>query len=1362
MCRTTPAKHRAVTLCISLLLAALLASGAAAQEKAKPRKTPGVKPSAVLVIKTSRSAKPALEAFERRYGRERFDCLITGEDVDAARLARAKVVFLEHPSQPFLERVKEPMLAAIENGLLVLSDVPEVVQRAWGVEVPLPLTRRLMAYWQNGGEENMRNFFAALYLEAGGLDAGGSKEIEVEPAKELARMGVYHPDAPHTFADMQAYLAWYRKAKPAQKELAVVTFFQSYLRNEDLDFVDAMLRALEKQGLAAAGAFGWPLHSTKDLYNQSADDPLKVSLSFTLSLSKPEDATFLEEQNVHVISLMTTRESYDEWAASDRGVPVERVNTSLASPERNGATESILVATTEADPGTGLARTAPIAERVEMAAARARRWVELGRKANAEKRLVMLYYNNPPGKGNLGASYMNLPPSIRAVLAKLREEGYDVGEEIPSEASILAQLETVGRNVETWAPGELDAMVKRGGVLLPVSTYRRWFKDLPQAFKELMLSRWGEPEKAELMVWHSREGKPYFVIPGLALGKIHLGPQLLRASFAEYTNVQHSKTLPPHHGYVAAYLYYRHIWKADAVLHMGRHGTLEWLPGKNAGQAGWDCSEVILGDLPNVNYYIMDGGGEAIQARRRGAAVDLSHLTPMIVQAGKEDRFAALAETLLQWRDTRENSPALAEEYAIKAMPLLKSSGLDKQLALAGLAREEQLERASAFLEELEDATLPLGLATLGEMPTPERQEAGLQAYLRSAFGVEDLRRVSRWFSRWTAAVFRGAAPEVPSEMQGEIRERIFRAMDDAHGWLARLRDSPDRELAMLPRVLRGEFLPSGIVGDPLGVPDALPSGRNLHQGDPALLPTKAGWELGKKLAKQLLEGHKERNGRYPERISMVLWSGETGRHEGAMEAEALYLMGVEPEWNARGIPDRLKLIPEGELGRPRVNVVFTASGLYRDSLGDKIVLLDRAARLAAASGDNAISRQNRAVQAALVATGVPAEEAAGLAAARVFSTAPGAYGLGLEKMVEQSRDVDEAETMAQLYLTKMNFVYSEKTWGGSAPKLLENQLSGNESIVHSRSSNLYGAVDNDDVYQWMGGLRIASEAAGAKPELMMQNVRQPGREKTESARDFLAKELNARNWNPQWLKEMQKEGYAGAREMSKAVEYLYGWQATAPETLAPEVWKKTYDVYVADEYNLGLKGFFDGSNPAMRQNLLARLLEVDRQGTYRFSEEERSRMVGEYVRLVSQNGVACSANVCGNRKLQLSVAQEAQRMVESAGDRVLSSEDLAQFTRRFDEAAKPASRDVQRWREQSQNPPETLPEKQQDWRVNLVRVKNFTVHARKVISENPLVAGGVAFGLVLFGLLVALQKRRRGMEWAELQITALPSESDA
>lgn len=465
---------------------------------------------------------------------------------------------------------------------------------------------------------------------------------------------------------------------------------------------------------------------------------------------------------------------------------------------------------------------------------------------------------------------------------------------------------------------------------------------------------------------------------------------------------------------------------------------------------------------------------------------------------------------------------------------------------------DEAMEKAISFLDTIEESPLPLGLPTLGQPPSEDRMRAGLEAFVGNGFMPDEDKLVAPYIKQWSDAIFEGRDIVVPSDLPEKTRAKSVASIAEARTWIANLRISPARELDELPKVLHAEYLPSGPVGDPLNVPDGLPTGRDLHQGDPNMLPTRAAWELGQRMGNELLARYKKDHGGYPDHISMILWQGESGRTQGAMEAEALYLMGIQPEWNGRGAVDRVSLIPDAKLTHPRVNVVFTASGLYVDGLAEKIIMLDRAARMAAATGENALSRQNRETAKALMATGMSAEQAAEYAGARVFSTAPGNYGFGLSNMVEQSRDVDEHQTMADLYLSRMNYVYTEKTWGTTVPKLLQNQLKGNQVVLHSVTSNLYGAVDNDDVYQWMGGLRIASEAAGAHPELVINNLRHTGHEKVEGARDFIATELNARNWNPRWISEMQKEGYAGAREMTKAVEYLYAGRQLPPRPSRP------------------------------------------------------------------------------------------------------------------------------------------------------------------------------------------------------------------
>ncbi|MGC4083062.1 MAG: cobaltochelatase subunit CobN [Vicinamibacterales bacterium] len=431
---------------------------------------------------------------------------------------------------------------------------------------------------------------------------------------------------------------------------------------------------------------------------------------------------------------------------------------------------------------------------------------------------------------------------------------------------------------------------------------------------------------------------------------------------------------------------------------------------------------------------------------------------------------------------------------------------------------------------------------------------------------------------------------------------------------------------------------------------------------DTALIPTKAAWAVGKRLAEQQIARFKADTGRTLEKLSMVLWYGETARSRGVMEAEAMWLMGVEPRWNARNIVDSLRLVPDAELGRPRVDVLYTVSGIYRDGFGDKILWLDRAARLAASAGDNAISRHDREVKAALMKSGVPEAQAEQAATARVFGAAPGMYGVGgIEQIVSRSLDDGEEKGIADMYLHHMNHAYSEKLWGAEVGTTLTEQLKGNDALVHSRTTYVYGALDNDDFYQFAGGLNAALKAVnGTAPQFYVNNQRADGHERIETFRRFLVGELTTRYWNPKWIREQQDAGYAGARQIIKEMEHLYGFQATSKEQVDGALWQKSYDVYVADEHGLDMDAFFEKANPYVRQWQLARLLEVDRQGSYRFSDAERGVLIDKYVKSVVAHGAACSSNTCGNLRLHQYIAEQAP-LVSGLG-----SQDLQAFARQM------------------------------------------------------------------------------------------------
>ncbi|WP_059411473.1 cobaltochelatase subunit CobN [Cupriavidus basilensis] len=1212
-------------------------------------------PVRVLVVTTNTHLLPAAEARLRELaGPGRVELQAVTAAPDAAQIAAADAIYAYFAPTAVLKQMAPAVRQARQRGALVLAAPAAAAEAAWGIGLDAARGPAAEAYWSAGGADNLAGWLAWTVAQLRGTDA-----IAVPAPRPLPAAGIYHPRAAQVFATLPAYLDWYRAngGLPARAPLAGIAFYASNYRQQDLAHIDALVAALERQGIGAVPVFGWPLSSLDAALTIDGRSPLRALFTLNLTISRAEDKAWLERHGVHAINLIATRDSQAAWRADARGIAGERLPLLLNTPERAGASEPILFATLEDENGAKASRAVP--ERADAAVARARRWIALQDKPAADKRIAILYYNNPPGSGNIGASYLATLPSLARIMARLRAAGYQTdqaGTALPDEAGLTALLERNGRNMEAWSPGELREMVARGRVtLLPMAQYKRWFDALPAAFRQSVLAAWGPPERNPLMLVDDGRGGQDFVIPGLRFGNLFVGPQPLRSTFARALDTSHDTVTPPPHSYIAAYLWYRHAFGADAVVHVGRHGTLEWLPGKQAGQAGDDSAEVLLGDLPNAYYYIQDGGGEAIQAKRRSAAVLVSHLTPLLTRAGMPAALAKLDEVIEQQEATADGAPALAEQYRLQAQAQIRALGLDRQLGVDLAAPWEQVEPVvHRFLHKVEAEPIPQGIHVLGELPPPDFQRQALATVLESAFGADERKRIGHdTLAGWAGALLDGREPDL-ADLPPPLADKARAALAAAREWLAGLRASPRSELDGLVTVLAGRYLPTAPLGDPVRTPQGLPTGRNLHAFDGAFIPTPAAWEVGKALARQTLARYRAETGAVPEQVSMVLFYGETERHQGAMESEALYLLGVEPVWNARGVVEDVRLIPDAQLGRPRVNVLFTISGIYRDGFGDKVALLDKAARLAAAAGDNAVSRHDREAEAALLAAGVAPPLAGRLARARVFAARPGNYGIGVQQMVEQSIDVARpvarpgepaGQALAQQYLRYMNFAFSAEGWGETAPQALASHLKSNQAVLFSRASTLYGALDNDDTYQYAGGLNLATRAvSGQAPRFWLHNLRRPAEAETVDARTWLATELNARNWNPRWIAGMQRSGYAGAREMAREIEHLYGFQATSPEQMSGDFWQQTYDVYVADKLGMDMDRFFARSNPHARQGILARLLEVDRQGSYRFTAAERADMARRYVASVNRDGLSCTANSCGNPALMQYIAGLGQQ----------------------------------------------------------------------------------------------------------------------
>ncbi len=717
----------------------------------------------------------------------------------------------------------------------------------------------------------------------------------------------------------------------------------------------------------------------------------------------------------------------------------------------------------------------------------------------------------------------------------------------------------------------------------------------------------------------------YFVIPRLQLGQVTLLSQPGRSERGNDKEkaLYHSTSAVPTHFYMAVYLWARQAFAADAIVHFGTHGTQEWLPGKERGLSVFDWPMLAVGDVPVVYPYIVDNIGESTQAKRRGRAVIISHQTPPLTPAGLHDRLTTIHDLLHQW--LAQDAGGVKEQLRADFLANVKRERIHLDMGWTDdrIARDFEtfVSAVHDHLHELALTAQPMGLHTFGQGADERWRVAQVLMMLGKDFweGVKDPNDPKEEADelliadyqqltatkpyRLLAAHLKDGA-EVP-HLPPAAREKLAQA----RRWYDDL--GARNEMVALLAALDGRYIPTSYGGDPIKNPDALPTGRNMYGFDPSRVPTKAAWEAGKQAMDQLIATHRDKTGRMLKKTTFTLWSVETMRHFGLLEAQALWAMGVEPVWDAGGRVSGVKRIPRETLGRPRVDVVLSATGLYRDHFPNVMKQLAEAARLASTArdeSDNPVAANAERITRNLVASGVAPVDAQAAGATRIFSSESGRYGTGLD---EAALATDTWKTqgegdrkLAELYLRRMQYAYGpdETTWGragaGSAGQvnLYAEHLRGTEAAVLSRTSNLYGMLTTDDPFQYLGGIGLAvRHLDGKAPELYVSNLRGSGAGRVEGAAGFLAKELATRNFHPGHIQGLMAEGYSGTLQVLDGINNFAGWQSVAREVVRSDQWQEFMDVYVRDKHNLGLKQWFESNNPHALAQGIERMLEAAR-----------------------------------------------------------------------------------------------------------------------------------------------------------------------
>ncbi len=1028
--------------------------------------------------------------------------------------------------------------------------------------------------------------------------------ISYEKVAPLQQLGIYHPKAPHYFTSSKEYRQWQAIQPgfdPARPRLGLL-FFSSYLTPGQQEPIDTLIHRLEDSGFNVMACFGRDRQMVELLLSEPELERVDIVLSFSLKFAAnltPELAKRLKELDVPLLSAISLyKETAEEWRQSPVGIGGQEVAWTMASPEISGLIEpTVLIAKEKIHERTS-AKTYYVSklveENVQRLIPRLHAWINLQKKANRDKKLAILFYNHHQGKQNIGASYLNVFASLDEIFLNLHKEGYITGE-LVSEEKIKSMILTSARNVGSWAPGELERMVQEGELVqLDMEEYKKWFSELPQEFRDKVVAQWGKPGEFTMMM---HEGK--IVIPMVRRGNVVMMPEPSRGWGDDPMKLYHDTTLYPHHQYIAAYLWLQKIFTADAMIHLGTHATYEWTPGKQAGLSPSCPPEVLITDIPNLYPYIVDDVGEAIQAKRRGRGVMLSHLTPMIGQSGLYEEYSRMAELTSEYERAEARNSQTAPLKLKELKELATKTGIVEDLVGSGqldhFSKEGDkglAEALSHYLEEIKDNLIPYGMHTYGRMKSDDEVDETAEAVVKWNPGMD---------------------------------------LNDATN---RIKSSADMEMGNLLHGLAGGFVEPGEGNDPLRNPGAIPTGRNLYGFNPAKLPSPAAWELGKKAADDIIRNHLEKHKKYPSRVAVVLWAVESLRNEGVNESTILWLMGIRPKWQKSGRVAGLEVVPGRELGRPRIDVMINASGLYRDLFPGKLEFLDEALQLALRQTDidNLIAAGSARIKKNLLTAGINEEEAEELSRLRIFSEEPGSYGNGISEMASASGLWEKEREIVDIYENRMGFAFGRGRWGTKTRALFKESLRDVDVTVHSRSSAVYGLLDNDDMFQYLGGLSMAARLeSGKTPETLITDQRKPGEVKVEDMALTLGREMRSRYLNPKWIKAMKKEDYAGARAMSHFVEYLWGWQVTTPDKVDAAKWQQSYEVYVEDKYGLELKEFFDKASPWAYQSVTGRMLEAVRKGYWQADEKVTTKCAVDYAVSVVEKGVACCDHTCNN-----------------------------------------------------------------------------------------------------------------------------------
>lgn len=1126
-----------------------------------------------------------------------------------------------------------------------------------------PVWETIERYLSCGGSQNFYNLLIYLcnYLNEQNLDPA--------PPRKPPHEGIYHPDF-GGITDTDDYL---ENHMDPSKITVGLWFYQSYLLNNDLAHIDRMIREIEGRGANVIPVFHIR-YPDRNLGNRGADyvverfffhkgkpriDVLLNPMMFSMTLNCPDYAELLKGLNVPFIQAIISMTPRAVWEESLQGISTMEVSFSAAQPEFDGALISVPIATREEmdiDPVTGalLAKLTPLPDRVEKVVGLALNWARLGRKENREKRIAIVFHHYPPRNDRIGcAAGLDSFQSVKHLVDRMKAEGYGVernyenGDELAKE--MLSRM-TCDRR---WLTP--DRMAQRTEAKAGSDAYIPWHEELPHTIQQKMKEDWGEIP-GDLFV---HEGEMLF--PGAVNGNLFITIQPPRGYLENVDKIYHDFYLSPPHTYLAHYRWIRDVFKADAVMHVGKHGSLEWLPGKALGLSETCYPDLSIMDLPNVYPYIINDPSEGTQAKRRSFCCIVDHLTPPFTNADLYEELAKVENILKDYGDARREDPGKCDVIRPMLWEAVSQADLDKDLSItkeeAFRDFENFLERLHAHLGEVSDTMINDGLHIMGQVPEGPLLVEFLVQLTRIANGdVPSLREsvLSAWKMDYDELSQKSGKPVFGGKTGREV---IRSAHEKAVALILDMETvgfDPDRiesiatfrlgeasppvcevmkyiAETLVPNILKvtdemdaclsafdGGFVPPGPSGAPTrGQADILPTGRNFYSVDPQKIPSPGAWEVGVRMGDALIERHHEDTGRYPESIGIILFGGSTMRSKGDDLAEILYLMGVKPVWQkGSGNVTGLTVIPHAELGRPRLDVVPRISGFFRDAFPNLVELMDQAVAMVAALDEapsvNILRHHVYRDREELMARGMEEEEALREATFRVFGCPPGTYGAGVEELVE-SKNWETADDLAENYIRYSSHAYGKGSYGQQKPEVFRKVLSRMDVTVKNEDSREYDMFSCTDYYNYYGGLIAASRSVrGELPFALVGDSADPNRPKVRTTFEETRHIFRARLLNPKWLEGMKRHGYKGAGDISKMMDVILGWDATA-DVVEEWMYRRVAQKYALDP---AMKEWLRSVNPYALQNILDKLLEAVARGMWDAGDQMENDLREAYLEI--------------------------------------------------------------------------------------------------------------------------------------------------